>query len=346
MHGMGDCLHQRAVLRQLMPDYDVYLETSWASMYHDLMADGLKLLRRPVALRTQTKNANREADYFTYRPNRVDRTLRVSYSGSQVLQTRSKTVLEAMCNVTGTDYAGADYRLPIPDKWFEGLGDLSEWRRSGKPLCVYRPLVSRTEWKGSELRSADAASYAALVHPLREAFYVISVADLIPRREWILGPEFDADLKFHEGELTFEAMAALFSLADLVFTSSGFPAILGPAVGTPTISIVGGYEHVAALSASGARFVPFLGLGPDNECSCFTSACQRRCDTHIDLESALPKLYKFLSENCLPFSDKPFVFPVVSPRADAPLATPFGSNQHDHLLQQMRRASNRTGLKA
>src|ERR1035437_6685971 len=129
MHGMGDCLHQRAVLRQLMQTHAITLETSWPAIYHDLMAEGLRVTRRSVALRTQTKNVNRESEAVKFSPlHQFTRAgMRIATPGQQVLQTPSKTILEVMCDVTGTNYAEADYRLPIPHEWvdilFATLGD-------------------------------------------------------------------------------------------------------------------------------------------------------------------------------------------------------------------------------
>src|SRR4051812_17147760 len=110
MHGMGDCLHQRAVLRQLMQRYTVTLETSWPSMYHDLIADGLVVTRRPVALRTQTKNATRESEAVKFSPRHafLRSGMRISYGAGQIMGTPSKTILEAMCEATSTNYGTAD----------------------------------------------------------------------------------------------------------------------------------------------------------------------------------------------------------------------------------------------
>lgn len=305
MHGMGDCLHQRAVLRQLMQKYAVTLETSWASLYHDLVAEGLVLVRVPVGLRTQTKNANREAELFRAARTYNTQGLRIRYGGAEVMQTESKTVLEAMCNATGTDYAYADYRLAIPDAWTQGLfaklGDLPD-RAFTHPWLVYRPLVGRHEWRGSIARNADPASYTKLFQILRDTFFVISVADLEPGREWLVGPQLKADKTFHQGELVFETLAALFKHASLVYTSSGFAAILGPAVGTPTISVVGGYESTGCHS-SGARFAPYLAIGPRVECGCWTSQCRQACDKSIDMDAADARLRKFLSEISIQISD-------------------------------------------
>jgi|ERR1017187_6351564 hypothetical protein len=301
MHGLGDCLHQRAILRQLMRTRDVTLETSWPAIYHDLIAEGLHVSRRPVALRTQTKNASRESESakFSSRHQFVRAGMRIAYGGGQVLDTPSKTVLEVMCNVTGTSFAEADYRLPIPLEWFDQLQKIiPDWTQKGpKPLLVYRPLVARPEWRGSMARNADPGAYNELLNSIRDKFYVISVADLGDGAEWIVGPDAKADLSFHKGELVFEALAALFKLADLVFTSSGFPAILGPAVGTPTISVVGGYEDYRCHD-SGAKFSPYLAIGPRAGCSCWTSACRKVCDKSVDLDAAKEKINAFVSQTC------------------------------------------------
>lgn len=306
MHGMGDCLHQRAILRQLMLTYTVTLETSWASMYHDLIEEGLIIVRRPVGLRTQTKNAIREARLFSPVANEYPLSIRTRYMAAEVQASASKTVLEAMCKSADVDYASADYSLPVPDEWFEKVETI--WRaaeESGKPVMIYRPLVSRPEWKGSAVRNADPDSYAALLASIRDEFYVISIADLEPGREWTVGPQPQADATFHEGELHFEMLAALFSLADLVFTSSGFPTVLAPAVSTPVVNIVGGYESCVALSTA-AKYAPYLGIEPAQPCSCMNSYCrqQAHCDKTLRVTAEIPRLRKFVSEICRTLSDK------------------------------------------
>ncbi len=300
MHGMGDCIHQRAIIRQLMKTRSVTLETSWPSLYHDLIAEGLTVVRRPVGLRTQAKNAAREADKYSSRHFLTRATARMSYTGQQVLSAPSKTILEVMCNVTGTNFAEADYRLPVPQEWFGILSDvlgmgLAPLIGAPKPLLVYRPLIARTEWRGSMARNADPAAYGELFNAIRDRFFVISVADLVPDVEWVVGPDAKADLSFHQGELVTEALAALFSLADLVFTSSGFAAVLGPAVGTPTISVVGGYEDYRCHD-SGARFAPYLAIGPVAGCHCWTSQCKRVCNKQIDIVAATNAIREFVSK--------------------------------------------------
>src|ERR1035437_1713493 len=211
MGGIGDCLHQRAIIRQLMQRYAVTLMTPWPSMYHDLIAEGLIVVRHGIALRTQRKNEQRESEaakFASRHPLTRSDGMRIAYGGGQVGQTESKTVLEAMCHVTGTDYLTADYRLAIPDAWTQELtatlGDLPA-RANERPWLVYRPLVARPEWRGSIVRNADPGSYAKLLQIIRDTFFVISVADLEEGRERLAhGPQLKADLTFHAGELTFE----------------------------------------------------------------------------------------------------------------------------------------------
>lgn len=342
MHGMGDCLHQRAVLRQILREHTVTLETSWASMYHDLIGEGLTLVRRPVGLRTQSKNQNREAHLFGDKQPKFDRAMRISYGGAQVLRTKSGTVLEAMCNVAGVSYSEADYRLPVPEVWTAALQRLPWWRAyaaQDKPLCVYRPLVARPEWKGSIRRNADPESYATLFNSIRHGFFVVSVADLEPAREWIIGPELAADVALHKGELSFELLAALFKEASLVYTSSGFAAILAPAVGASCVNVVGGYEHSGA-HASGLKFAPMIAFGPQPPCTCFSSQCHKPCQIAIDVEAALPQLREFVLHNAKGL----WTLEAPAPIRAAPLALPDPSLPpthplHQALLRQMRAAA-------
>jgi hypothetical protein len=205
----------------------------------------------------------------------------------------------------------------------------------------------RPEWRGSGFRNADPAGYAALIARLRDEFFVVSIADLEPGREWITGPVLRADVALHSGQLTFEQMASLTKRAALAFTSSGFMAILGPAVGTPTVSVVGGYESLGCHD-SGERFAPYLAIGSIKQCACWTSQCRLHCDKTIDLTAALPRLTEFVSQNCIQIWDKPqrpmaemFDEGEDAPPPPAPgRATIMSQRQAHHLLLQQQ------GLKA
>ena len=304
MHGLGDNIHQRAVIRALLKrNYQIKLETSWPCVYHDMP---IQFLRKPVALRTQLKNSQREAAKFAppVLPHHTTNTMQISYTRQTISRTASQSVLEAMFVAAGlrNDYAEADFSLPIPKEWFDAIPGFRKSSEMGysplfegapsKPMMIYRPLVARPEWRGSSIRNAHESHYAELVGMVRDTFFVVSVADLEENREWIVGPQLKADLTFNHGELSFEAMAALFSRAALVFTSNGFPAVLAPAVGTPTISIMGGYEPSSWLR-DGAKLAPYLGIDTMNPCSCGSSACTKACNKLIDMPRARAAVAEF-----------------------------------------------------
>ncbi len=287
MHGLGDNLHQRAVLRQLMQRHEVWLESSWVAPYHDLVAQGLKVIQKPTALRTQAKNAQRERRQFTKaRPPRSAKPLQVWYRPDEVRAAGS--VLGAMCRNTGTDFEASDFRMPVPDRWRDRARALIG--APDRPIMVYRPLVERREWGGCAARNPNRFDYTALYAAIRAGFHVISIADLVPNVEWLASAPADADQEFHRGEFDFEALAGLFSLASLVYCSPGFAVILAQAVGAAAACIFGHYERAYSFSA-GARFSPYLGIEPINPCDDFRHDASR--DKSIDLPAARRRLETF-----------------------------------------------------
>jgi len=292
MNGLGDNLHMRAVVRQKLARGPLILCTPWPSVYHDLVGDNLKLAQRPTTLRTQAKNALREVLRYELPALPATRTAqRVWYTGADVR--RHGSVLAAMMVATGTDIGTADFRLPVPDAWHARL----EARLLGwpfLPMLVYRPLIERTEWMGCRARNPDHDAYAQIFDAIRRRFFVVSVADLAPGREWLVGQRVPADIEFHRGELVFEELAALFQRAALVFSSPGFSTILAQAVGTPSVCVFGGYENSSSFSA-GARFAPYLGIDPVEPCSCFQH--HHPCRKAIDIPRAIDRVHRFIEEH-------------------------------------------------
>lgn len=293
MHGLGDNIHQRAIIRQLMQRKPVYLETPWPSIYHDLVGDCLKLVPKATVLRTQAKNAAREASRYTapvmpWTPMQV----RVWYTGEDVR--RYGSIFAAMVRNAGCDMATADFRLPVLEVWqaqrYAITGPLP-----AKPIMVYRPLVERTEWQGCRGRNPNIEAYYQILSSIRDHFFIVSIADLVPDTEWISGISIDADLELHRGELTFEAMAALFEMADLVFASPGFAPLLAQAVGTPSITVFGGHESSMTIK-DGARFAPTLGIDPIEPCNCFNH--QHAHKKAIDVPRAVAHVRTFVEEQC------------------------------------------------
>lgn len=287
MHGMGDNLHQRAIVRHLARDHEVWLDTPWPSIYHDLVGARLHVVSKGSRLRTQAKNAAHEAALFDVsQPPAVARALSVSYSPSAVRQHRG--VLAAMSAQCGVPVG--DFRMPVPADWRHGLALPTD-----RPVLVVRPLVERREWSGCRNRNPDAAAYLELLASIRDRFFVVSVADLQKGEEWLAQPDIAADLTLHAGELDFRALAALWRDAALVYASPGFGVVLAQAVGTPVVAVFGGYEAGYSFSA-GAAYTPTLAIDPIRPCDCFSHT--HNCDKRIDLPAARQHLLDFVHDHC------------------------------------------------
>lgn len=285
MHGLGDNLHQRAVIRELSRDREVWLDTPWPSLYHDI---DVKLVSAGTRLRTQAKNLKREADLLAADPVPASaERLTLSYPVSEVR--RRGSVLGAMSAIAGVPVG--DFRLPIPPAWFEKADALIRGWAPARPLMIYRPLGERAEWGACRNRNPDFDAYRDLFEQARDQFFVVSVADFAPGKEWMTGHPVDADVSLHGGELDFQTLAALFSRAGLIFTAPGFATVLGQAVETPTVTVFGGYEDASSF-LPGARFSPWLAIEPKRPCACWSHT--HGCDKAIDAEQASRALADFL----------------------------------------------------
>lgn len=294
MNGLGDNLHQRAIVRRLLEEHTVYLETPWPSVYHDLVGDKLMLVPTATSLRTQQKNIARErGKYWGMRPPPALREMRVWYSGNDVRQYGS--IYAAMTMNAGYRVDTTDFTLPIPTEWYQPVYDMIEGWGTDKPILLYRPLVERTEWKGCAGRNPDLNAYVDLFAGIREKFFVVSVADLVPGKEWIVSRSVGADVELHHGELSFESLAALASCATLVYGSAGFAPLMAQAVGTANICIFGGHESSMTIK-DGARFAPTLGIDPIIPCNCFDHHHAHK--KSIDIPNATARIRAFVDANC------------------------------------------------
>jgi hypothetical protein len=287
MHGLGDNLHQRALMReQLASGKEVWLETPWPSVYHDLPVN---LLPKQSILRTQGKNVEREwARYTKAREPYGITPLRIWYSHDQIR--REGSFLQAMAVASiHRRVDPAAFRLPIPERWEEDFErDIAPSLSRTKPWLLYRPLVERTEWPGCAARNPDRVAYAALAKSLSVRFSVVSVADLEPGREWVTSDPVGAEVEFHAGELSFEMLAVLASRS-LVFASPGFALVLAQAVDTHLIAVFGGFEAPRFYSYGDPKQ---LLIGPKTPCECFSKT--HNCAKGIDIPAALERIEGFI----------------------------------------------------
>jgi hypothetical protein len=289
MQGLGDNLHQRAILRVLMREHAVTLATCHGMLYHDLVEDGLALAFQRSHLRTQSKTQARENSLLRAALPRGARSVKIFSSPGEII--RHGSILAAMFASAGLVMPERpDFSLPVPEAWRAAVR--KRLPPTGRPILVHRPVVLRREWDARS-RNPDVVAYDALFRSIRDRYFVVSVADLDAGQEWIEGPEQQVDLAWHKGELDFAHMAGLFAEAELVFCNAGFAAILAQAVGTPVVCVYGGRESFRTTARAGAHLAPTLGIDPDRPCDCYSH--RHACDKRISLGPALERLAAFVA---------------------------------------------------
>lgn len=284
MHGMGDNLHQRAIVRKwLAAGEEVWIDTPWPEIYHDLPVHCFSTGSR---LRTQAKNIKRSGINRAKGPAEYSRRTRIFYTPDQIRLSRS--ILKAMAHFAEVPQTDLDFRMPVPDDWTHGLNIPSD-----RPLLVVRPLVTRREWGGCAARNPDAQTYIDVFNRLRGDAFVVSIADLERGKE-AATTELPADLCLHKGELDFKQLAALWRDADAVYCSPGFGIVLAQAVGTPVCAVYGGHEK-AYTQSGGDNFTECLYIEPDIGCECHNHP--HACDKRITLDRWYGKIDAFREDH-------------------------------------------------
>lgn len=292
MYGIGDNLHQRAAIRELMKTHEVWLITCHAAIWHDMLKQGLHLSRKTTNLRTQAKILEREKDTFPDEPLPSGNVPRIKIWYKKEAIDQYGTIAGTLMSECGVFGKTIDFSMPVPREWIAQAQELINKWKPKKPLLIYRPIVRRKEWNG-ENRNPDPQAYAEIFKSIRDKYFVVSIADLKKDEEWIVGEEQEADVKIHDGSLHFETIAGLFARADLVYCNAGMAPVLAQAVGAPSIVVYGGRECFRTTQAAGAHLAPTLGIDPITPCDCQSE--RHGCDKTIDVPAALSKVAEFVA---------------------------------------------------
>jgi len=294
MHGIGDSLHERAIVRELMRDAQVWLKTSWPQFYWDLVP-AVHLLPLASPIPWMAKNEQRCASLYSRAAPPAD--ARVVRCGYAFPEARASSVLAAMAKQCAV--AVGDFRLPIAPQWRRQAADVIADLQPDRPLLITRPLLTISDRRSPRsaqaklARNPDPVAYEQLFAAIRERYFVVSIADALPGHEQVLAP-LEADVEIHHGELDFETVAALTARAALVYCSPCFLTVLAQAVGTPLVCVFGGFEGANSFAA-GARYSPWLPVEPWRACRCWNHGC--RHDKRIDIAAAVPQIERFILEN-------------------------------------------------
>lgn len=240
MMGLGDSIYQRPFLRH---HPGCYVRTPWPELYQDL---DVRCVRSCTPLRTQRKHELSALERYHHLPSGIYRR-RIGYGPRELAQGGIITAFRNQFGVTGA----LQFDLPHFDDWHPRLPD-------NRKIAVIRPATVRTEWDGANRNPDPCYLYTAANELRQRGFFVVSLADLEPGKEWIVGAAPPADLQFHAGELTLTQLCTLYARASCVVAPVGFSVPMAIASGTPLFVVAGG---------RGGHNAPEIVTSPDMECS-------------------------------------------------------------------------------
>lgn len=257
MHGLGDSLYQRPIVRALAQEHDeLFVVTPWPQFFADL---GVSLVSPYATYRTQRKNLGRVGPGTQWSTDRGVRRVRFGYMPGDL---RKQSLFETLCAKVGVTADSFDWTPPpLPPCPVT----------SDKPIAVVRPVTERYEWLNRS-RNPKPEYVAQAADMLRDrGYFVVSVADIEPRMEWALYPLPHADLSFHAGELDAMQLLSLVAHADIVVGPVGWIVPACVTLGTPLVVIGGGQGGHNAPEKLVDRHMPLspvTWIRPEPSCDC------------------------------------------------------------------------------
>lgn len=268
MLGLGDDIFQRAVIRELSAQRSIYLQTSWPQLYEDLP---VRCVKPNTRLRTQAKNAARYPGKWFMPPAHTARA-RISYGHNTI----AGGIVNAMERCVGLRDAKLFWDLPKrpPLDW---LGEAAK----GKPIALLRPVTIRTEWR-NEARNPDPYALREISEALADDYFILSVADLNLRHEWMVQPEPFSHMQCHAGELSFDELLSAIQQAALMVGGVGWIVPAAVASGVPAFVLLGGMGAHNAPDVLLDRRMQTAHIGwawPDRFCGC--ASMRHQCEKGI-----------------------------------------------------------------
>jgi len=275
MHGLGDNIMQRALIRRLAAsEPEIFLRTPWPELYADL--PNVWPVRSQTSLRTQAQNERRSRAEWVSRPARA-RVKRVRYGD------RPEPMMASMERHLGLEHQVGPILMDLPP-----LPTVTV-RTLGMPIALVRPVTIRREWQ-NESRNPLPEYVNRAAERLARTHFVIAIADLADGEEWLAGPLPVCDMTLLRGELTAMEALALLAQARVVVGGVGWIVPAALAAGTPAFIYLGGN---GGYNSPRQLIDPRVDLGnvgfstPDRFCLCKAKAhpCDKRIRDPIgDLE--------------------------------------------------------------
>lgn len=264
MMGLGDNIYQRAFIKQLSSER-VFLETPWPEIYKDL--DHVMPIRPYTKYRTQQKNEQRHSSKTWVDPPARKKDIIVKHGKDR--QGNYPGIIQGFINTFNLTPAKMD------------LPEFSPCPVEGKYVII-RPVTVRSEWKTESRNPYPQYVCEAAQVMIDRGYDVVSVADLSPDAEWIIGKAPPTTIRYDHGELEVEQLLALVQNACAVIGGIGWIVPAGIATGVPTWVICGGQgtlnspEKITSnyFNSEHVRFAV-----PDNFCYC--QMANHNCDKII-----------------------------------------------------------------
>lgn len=273
MHGIGDNIIQRAFIKSLvLKGHQVWLKTPLPELYAGI--PHLYFVRSDTQLRTQRKNELRSVEFWRNEPPLPKQRL---FYGNFHLSRGG--IFKAMEEQFGTKPVMMDLpSMPAPKLLLP----------EDKQIAVIRPTTERTEWHNASRGPLNKYIDQVARILSDKGFYVVSVADTEPEKEWVPDMEPFADLKLNHGELTLLEMLGLIERSSICVTGPGVAMLAAIAYRRPILCIqggCGGSNHHSKITDPGCMDLSdSLFIYPDNYCMC--QEMKHNCDKTIsDLES-------------------------------------------------------------
>ena len=266
---MGDSIYIRPYIKKLAQNWNVYLDTPWPEIYEDLP---VKFVRMPRKLRTQMKNVERQPfSRWTDPPTERMENKRIGYFFSMGFQ---KCIVRSFEQQFG--FAVDWEKWDLPTRRYE-------WSREelGLPIAVIKATTVRTEWS-SQARNPLPEYVNWLADRLMKTHFVVSVADLSPPNEVLVGCPPPCHRAFNRGELVVEKLIELVRRADIIVGGVGWNVPMSIALKTKSFVVLGGRgaHNAPEVITDPAMDLTHIGFAkPKQYCRC--SSAQHDCNKVI-----------------------------------------------------------------
>ena len=268
MRGLGDNVNQRAFLRELK--FPFYLDTPWPELYRDFQ--NVSFVACDTFLRTQNKNIFRQAQgWFKELPEGKITELKVVYGVPDLQQgSMYKKLSRIFGNTKPALFDVPHFDAPLAVE-------------TTKPIAIIRPVTVRKEWAAVSRNPDPKYIYEGAQYLMDAGFFVVSVADIHPGEEWLVGQEPPAHLKFHAGELSVSDLMGLCDRATVLFGGVGWIVPVAMAMKKSALILAGGYG--GCNSPHQVADPDFLDVSwlhwifPDRYCKC--SSMTHDCDKRV-----------------------------------------------------------------